>query len=465
MDFLDRFSPRDRERLLAAASTHRLARGELLLRRGERGGDLYRVHEGELEVVDTRAHPAIVLDVVGRGGVIGEMSFLQDAVRSADVRAPDSAVCLRWERGQLVRMLEQEPMLAAGFYRALAAMLAERSKATVISAVAGGLAGAAIPRGPTNEVAAADGRALAEALCGRFLELEPVLRRDRAAAERELGAVLRNFVAALSEALARMSEDDGAVAGRVIERELHPYTMRSHLGELALDRESGMLGVVPLMAHVLAARPGGDGPLGELLDGWFLGLPTSRGFRERCELATQVVLDALPGEGAVRALIINASGGVVPRLLAQLRGRVQADITCVDGDRGALAALDAVVGPRPRDIRLRLVQEELSLLCLGRSGLRFARHPIVVLDGVLEYLPERVASSLLRWARGAVSPGGTLVATGLLPSPDDPVFRHVLAWPLVRRTRPATVRLLQGAGFDVVRAYEAGSSGVVVAAT
>ncbi len=461
MDFLDRFSPRDRERLLAAASTHRLGRGELLVRRGERGGDLFRVAEGELEIVDTRSQPVIVLDVVGKGGVVGEMSFLQDSVRSADVRAPEGATCLRWERSQLLRMLEQEPLLAAGFYRALATMLVERSKATVTSAVTGGMGGSAIPRGPTNEVAAADGRALAEALRARFMELEPLIRRDRAAAERELGAALRNFAAALAEALARMSDEDGRVAGQVVSRELHPYTMRSHLGELALDRESGALGAHPVMSHLLANRAVGDGPLGEMLDAWLLGLPTARGFRERGALALQAVLDALPCEPPVRVLVVNATGGIVPALAAQLRGRIAAEITCVDGDRDALAALEAAVGPRPRELRLRLVQEDLAVLCLGRSTIRFAPQQILVLDGVFEYLPERVAASLLRWARGMLAPGGTVVVTSLLPSTDDPVLRHVLEWPLVRRTRPATVRLLEGAGFGGVHAYEAAGTGLV----
>lgn len=464
MDFLDRFSPRDRERLLAAATTLRLGRGQLLLRRGERGGDLFRVAEGELEVVDTRSQPVIVLDVVGRGNLVGEMSFLQENVRSADVRAPEGATCLRWERAALLRLFEQEPLLGAGFYRALATLLAERNRATVTNAVAGGMGAAAIPRGPTNDAASADGRALAVALCSRFMELEPLLRRDRAAAERELGTALRNFQAALGEALARMSDEDGREAGRVVSRELHPYTMRSHLGELALDRDGGALAAHPMLAHVLANRVGGDGPLGELIDAWLLGLPTCKGLRERAALALGAVLDAMDGEPPFRVLVVNAAGGLVPALVEQLRGRAAAEITCIDGDRAALAGVEAAVGARPRELRVRLVQDDLGALCLGRSTIRFAPQQILVLDALLEHLPERVVASLLQWARGHLAPGGALVATALLPSADDPVFRHVLDWPLVRRTRASTVRLLESSGFSEVRAYEAAGAGLVVTA-
>jgi extracellular factor (EF) 3-hydroxypalmitic acid methyl ester biosynthesis protein len=459
MDFLERFAERHRDRLVGVATTVRLARGEFLLRRGERGGDVFRVAEGELEVIDNRTQPIIVLDVIGRGGVVGEMSFLEDSVRNADVRTPDGAICQRWDRAALLRILDQEAAFAAEFYRVLAGMLVERNRATVSSAVAGGMGGTKIPRGPTNEVAAADGGALAEALRARFMELEPLIRRDRVAADRELGAALRNFAAALGEALARMSDEDGRIAGQVVTRELHPYTMRSHLGELALDRDAGTVGVRGAMAHLLANKPEGDGPLGEVLDGWLLGLPTCRGIRERGAFALQMVLEALPADPPLRLMVVNTTGGLVPGLLAQLGGRVPGEITCVDESRAALSTAEA--SGRARDLRLRLIQDDLVGLCMGRSTIRHAPQQIVVLDGLLEYLPERLAASLFRWARSVLVPGGTLIVTGLVPSPDDPVFRHVLAWPLVRLRTNALARLLQGAGFAEARTYEVATAGLV----
>ncbi|MDP2316036.1 MAG: cyclic nucleotide-binding domain-containing protein [Pseudomonadota bacterium] len=461
MDFLDRFVERHRDRLVGVATTVRLARGEFLLRRGERGGDVFRVAEGELEVIDNRTQPVIVLDVLGRGSVVGEMSFLEDSVRSADVRAPDGAICQRWERGALLRLLEQEPTFAADFYRVLAGMLLHRHRSSMASAVVGALGGGGIPRGPTNELAAADGKALADALRERLMEIEPLIRRDREAAEHDLGAALHNFGAALDEALARMSDEDGRIAGQVVTRELHPYVMRSHLGELALDRDGDTTGVAAPMAHLLANRPAGDGPLGELLDAWLLGLPTARGFRERGALTLELVLESLPPEPPLRLLAVNSGGGLVPALLAQLGGRMPGEVTCIDGNRATLTAVESAATGRARDLRLRLLQEDLVQLCLGRSTIRHAPQQVVVLDGLVEYLPERLVASLLRWARGALAPGGTLVVNALLPSADDAVFRHVLSWPLVRLHPNALNRLLQGAGFADTKVYEVATAGLV----
>lgn len=460
MDFLDRFSPRDRDRLVSAATTIRLARGELLLRRGDRGGDMYRVAEGELEVIDTRSQPVIVLDVIARGAVVGEMSFLQDGVRSADVRAPEGAICQRWDRASLLRIFEQEPAFAAGFYRVLGMMLVERHRVTVTNVVSGAMHGHGIPRGPTNDVAAADGRALAEALQARFVDLELLLRRDRAAAERELGSALRNFEAALNEALSRMSEEDGRIAGREVERELHPYIIRSHLGELALDRVSGTLELPGLLEHIAASRGAGDGPLGEILDSWLLNLPTCRGIRERTATAASAVMDNLPPVPPLRLLVVNGATGLCTSLLSQLRGRMAGEITCVDNNPATLAAISTL--PRSKDLRLRLVKEDLVAFSLDRSRMQLQEQQIVVIDGLLEYLPDRVAASALHRARQLVGAGGALITSSLLPSPDDVIFRHTLRWPLVRRTRPATERLFEGAGFHSIRSYEAGVAGLVV---
>ena len=462
MDFLDRFIERDRDRLLAAATTLRLARGQFLIRRGEKGGDVYRVAEGELEVIDTRSQPAVILDVLGRGTVVGEMAFLNETPRSADVRAADGAVCQRWDRHALLRVLDQDPLLAAGFYKVVAELIAERQRAAVTNAVAGTLGNSGLAGGSEN--GAAEGRALAETLRRRLMEIEPALRRDRAQGARELHTALHNFGQQMQEAMTRMSEGDALAAGQVLAREMHPYLMRSHLGELALDRRDGHCGEPACIAHLLAGKPEGDGPLGEILDEWLLALPMSRTFRERRAQAVQLVLEAIPAEPPLRILVVNAAGGaLLPELVGYL-GRVRGELTVVDGTRETLAEVDESVRARHKDLKLRLVQDDLAGLCLGRSRIKYVPQNIIVLDALLEYLPERVTASLLAWARSQIQAGGHVVVTALVAAQDDAVYRHLLQWPLVRRSKNAISGHLTSAGFEDVRVYEAGNAGVVAIA-
>jgi hypothetical protein len=143
---------------------------------------------------------------------------------------------------------------------------------------------------------------------------------------------------------------------------------------------------------------------------------------------------------------------------------MRGELTVLDGSREALAAVDASVRGRPRELKVRLVQDDVAGLCLGRSRIRFQFQHVIVLDGLVEYLPERVAASMLGWATRQLVGGGALVVTGLGPAPDDAVVRHLLDWPLVRRGRAAFGGLLASAGLEDPRVYEAGSAGLAATA-
>lgn len=462
MDFFERFSERERDRLSAIASTVRLARGDLLLRRGERGGDLFRVAEGELEVIDNRTQPAVIIDVLGRGSVVGEMAFLDESTRSADVRAADGAVCQKWERAALLRLLEADPAFGTAFYRVIAQLITERARAAQTAAMSGALTATPGRRGTDQAEAVA--HELGEGLKARLMESEPVIRRDRALARRDILTALHNFSEACAERLPRLSEEDGAAAGELLARDLHPYIIRSHLGELALDRPAGHAGDPTALAHLHANRPEGDGPLGELLDEWLLSLPTARGLRERTALLAELVLERIPHDGALRMLLLNVGSGAMLGHLAPHLGRVRGELVCVDDSKECLATASRVLTDRSRELRVRLVQDELGRVCLGRARVPHPTVQVLVLDGLVDYVPERVAASLLRWAVDHVAPGGHLLLTSLVESADAPLWRHLIAWPTVRHADASLLGLLVGLGLDEPHAYAAGGAGRVIVA-
>lgn len=462
MDFLQRFTDRERERLLSVAQTVRLGRGQGLLRRGEPGGDLYRVDEGELEVIDSRSQPVIVLQVFGKGSIVGEMSFLDESPRSADVRAAEGATCQRWERRALMKLFQEEPSLGSRFYEMVAKLLSERVRDLGVLAASGGPRGGPGARG--SEQASAMGRALGDAIRGRFMEIEPLIRKDKALARRETLTALHNFQEGLAEGQNRLTGVDQVEFGTSVARELHPYLMRSHLGELSIERPSGHTGDPQTIGHILANKPQGDGPLGEFIDEWLLGLPTSRALRERRAFAMQSVLESLPADAAVRILVLNAAASPLLGDLLPYMGRLRGEIICVDASRESLATIDEQLKARPRDLRLKLVQEDLGGVCLGHAQSRYPPQDILVVDGLMDYVPERLGVALLGWAAGQLAPAGKLVATGLAEANDDPVYRHLLGWPVVRRTRAGLTGLLQGAGYVDVRVWAALSAGLVATA-
>lgn len=108
-----------RDALVGAAKTIHLSGGEVLLRAGDRGRDVYIVLTGVLELLGS--DEAIKARFVA-GDVIGERALLDGGVRSATVRAVRDASVARVPGPAMRRLLEQHPTAV----RHLAGVLASR---------------------------------------------------------------------------------------------------------------------------------------------------------------------------------------------------------------------------------------------------------------------------------------------------------------------------------------------------
>jgi CRP-like cAMP-binding protein len=97
LEFFKGLPEADLERLCAMSVDVLLKPGEWLMREGDPGGSLYIIAEGEFEVTMKSGGKETVVAVRGQGEVIGEMSLLDNAPRSASVRAlkPTRAIMIR----------------------------------------------------------------------------------------------------------------------------------------------------------------------------------------------------------------------------------------------------------------------------------------------------------------------------------------------------------------------------------
>ena len=103
-------SPHERATLARAARPLTLGPTERLVVQGQEGGSLFVLAEGELEVLlrrdDGEDH---VVDTIRKGAVVGEMSLLTGARRSATVRAVDGAVVYEIGAEQYRPVLQAHP--------------------------------------------------------------------------------------------------------------------------------------------------------------------------------------------------------------------------------------------------------------------------------------------------------------------------------------------------------------------
>lgn len=105
----------------------RLRAGEVLFQEGDPGDAMAIVSGGRLALeVAVKGAPPEVLGVLGEGDVVGEMTCLDPAPRSATVRALEDAEVRLLDRGMLTMLRERSPATWVAVVRAVIAQVGDR---------------------------------------------------------------------------------------------------------------------------------------------------------------------------------------------------------------------------------------------------------------------------------------------------------------------------------------------------
>jgi predicted acylesterase/phospholipase RssA/CRP-like cAMP-binding protein len=115
-------APALRAQLAAEARTVRLAAGDILFREGEPGQSVFVVRFGRLAVVS--GDPPVVVSVLRRGSVVGELALLTDQARSATVYAGRNSEVIELGREQFELLVRTEPEFAVALTRSIGRRLA-----------------------------------------------------------------------------------------------------------------------------------------------------------------------------------------------------------------------------------------------------------------------------------------------------------------------------------------------------
>lgn len=112
--------------VLAACSPVRTRAGSLLVRKGELSRDLYIITDGEYKVFDDERGEDLVLALLHRGDIFGEMSFLDGEPRSASVRAAVDGSALKIGHDELPGLMSRSPDTALALVLGLARIVTYR---------------------------------------------------------------------------------------------------------------------------------------------------------------------------------------------------------------------------------------------------------------------------------------------------------------------------------------------------
>jgi CRP/FNR family transcriptional regulator, cyclic AMP receptor protein len=86
-----------------------VAEGELLIKEGEESKSMFLLTRGTLEVYKTRSDKKIVLSIIKPGEVVGEMSFLSNVARSANVVATEYCELVQIDGTKWKTQLDKAP--------------------------------------------------------------------------------------------------------------------------------------------------------------------------------------------------------------------------------------------------------------------------------------------------------------------------------------------------------------------
>lgn len=447
MPLFDHLSPSSRERLYAVAERVTVPAGERFIRAGDTDGDLFRVDQGSVEVVDQRSHPEVILDVLGPGAVVGEMAFLAGEPRSADVRAFEESLMLRWRADRLRALLDKDTILARDFYHAVSVTMVERVRSSQ-----------GLRRGPDPARASTEQvpellpvRELAERVKSELLALEaPMRREDRGPANKALAEVWTRFLDEGGRLFHGFNTNEADRAGQVLARELTPYLLRSRTGDLCLSRPDGFTGAPALLRHLETGLAVGLDSMGTALDGLLLNSPTALACRERGRVLQLALSELIPEDKPCRVTLLHCGSGALAGAVG-LMMQAGGELTCIDSNRQTLERLDGATLARSPSLSLRLVHEDLGRIALGQSSLYLSPQDVLVISGLLEYVPDLALVSLIGAALNSLAPGGVLVLDQLRNSSDRFVFEHLLTWATLRRSREPFLELLSSLGVEDLR--------------
>jgi signal-transduction protein with cAMP-binding, CBS, and nucleotidyltransferase domain len=125
---------KDLERIAALTNRLVFGRGDFIIREGDGDRRLFIIVNGEVEVIkDFGGKKERCVRTLGPCSYFGEMSLIDDLVRSASVRAKEDTQVLYLDRWDLRREIEKNPTLAFDLLQMLSRRIRTIEKTTVIA--------------------------------------------------------------------------------------------------------------------------------------------------------------------------------------------------------------------------------------------------------------------------------------------------------------------------------------------
>lgn len=221
--------------------------------------------------------------------------------------------------------------------------------------------------------------------------------------------------------------------GAIIFRELFSVLMLSNTMSLLYARPRGVLEDFESVQLMHKNDPAGDGPLGPLVDKWFLNRPICRGRRGEVVFVETYLQNKT--DFSITALCDLAAGSAIASFIF-IKKDNNALLTCIDNDINALRNIQEEATACNLLHRVKAINSDLRELWADGSQIDIDQQDIALALGIFEYLEDQDIIDLFNWLNKHLSPGGSLLFSTIMPShPDLILMSNLLEWRVKPRSR------------------------------
>jgi extracellular factor (EF) 3-hydroxypalmitic acid methyl ester biosynthesis protein len=451
--FLEALKKEDVDWVLSCAQRQEIPENGVVMASRQSVEALYLVIDGVLGVFS----PALGderLALIGPGGMVGEIPFLDGQAATHTVVALEKSTVLALPVAVLQAKSFEDPSFAASLYRAIARSLLQQVRA-LSSRVA-------MQSGPTTSHKHNPAwQAIAAAMHhfeSAIHEADRNARRSAAPVPEALVNTIQDRIAELARCMNEMIGDDAdedaslkQQIGAYVQEQFLPYLLLSDIGERIYSKPRGYAGDFLTIEKMYENRPRGAGFIGPVIDRCVLDASTSRAVRNRRKLLLDEITKTTADMSEGIARITSLACGPAQELFDAFEvfdGRSTIKATLVDFDFQALA----FVADRRDRLKLqksmRLINENLLYLALGRAELPGADEDLVYTVGLIDYFEDELVVRLLDLMHRMLRPGGRAIVGNFHPRNTAKAFMdYVFDWRLIHRDEDRLNALFERSAF------------------
>jgi hypothetical protein len=124
--FFQNMSDYQRRKAILISELHEFEKGELLVEQGTLGREMYLILSGEAEVIRRDGNESRPLAILKPGQIFGEVGYIRETERTADVVATDKVSVLRFDYERMIKDLKFFPNIMAKLNFNISYILGER---------------------------------------------------------------------------------------------------------------------------------------------------------------------------------------------------------------------------------------------------------------------------------------------------------------------------------------------------